>query len=33
MESLLAAPIFDLPQAAKQALLLARLNALTRHHV
>lgn len=33
MESLLVAPIFDLPQAAKQALLLARLNALTRHHV
>ena len=33
MESLLAAPIFDLPQTAKQALLLARLNALTCHHV
>lgn len=32
MEILLAAPIFDLPQVAKQALLLARLNALTAHH-
>ena len=32
MEQLLSAPVFALPQAAKQALLLARLNALTAHH-
>ncbi|MBW3833284.1 acyl-protein synthetase [Aeromonas hydrophila] len=32
MEHLLSAPVFALPQAAKQALLLARLNALTAHH-
>lgn len=33
MESLLAVPVFDLPQATKQVLLLTRLNALTHHHV
>jgi len=32
MENLLVAPIFDLLQADKEALLLGRLNALTRHH-
>lgn len=32
MEHLLSTPVFALPQAAKQALLLARLNALTAHH-
>lgn len=33
MESLLTSSVFDLPQADKGALLLARLNALTRHHI
>lgn len=32
METLLTSPIFHLPQASKEALLLARLNALTQHH-
>ncbi|MNG90528.1 Acyl-protein synthetase, LuxE [compost metagenome] len=32
MDSLLVSPIFSLPQADKQVLLLARLNALSRHH-
>ncbi|MBV8044861.1 acyl-protein synthetase [Pluralibacter sp.] len=33
METLLTSPIFHLPQADKKALLLARLNALTQHHI